>query len=199
MLRHYFAERRRQWHLGGLVLVALAVIGAFVVPVREAGAVDWFARRASNEVNTVFQAAGIVALLVAAFFARSRGAATLVAAVMLGVTAAAHLLKLTTGPMLPRPTGSPGGFPSAHATAVCALAYLLTERWPAGAPLWYGLAALISWSRWEAHGHYPYQILAGVLLGLGLAYFLAKRLGPSEPGGVTVAAGIGAEGEDAAG
>ncbi len=193
---------RLPWHLIGLALIAAALIAVFTLPVQEAGSVDTFARLASRQINDVFQAGGMLALLVAAFRARSRAAAVGAVVVFLGVSAVAHLIKLATGPMLPRPTGSPGGFPSAHATATCALAFLLTERWPKGAPLWYGIAALISWSRWEAHGHYPYQIVAGAVLGLTLAVVLHAHFGEdrdSERGGVAVAAGVGADGEDAAG
>lgn len=65
----------------------------------------------------------------------------------------------------PRPDGAPTGFPSGHTTFAFALAFLLTQTHPRLAPLWYGVAVAIGWSRVEGDAHFPYQVLCGAALG----------------------------------
>jgi membrane-associated phospholipid phosphatase len=81
--------------------------------------------------------------------------------------------------LFPRPSGSDGGFPSGHTACNTAMAYLLTERYPKLALFWYGSAGLIGWSRWEVQAHYPYQVVAGAILGLTVATVLYPRFRPA--------------------
>ena len=78
---------------------------------------------------------------------------------------------------LPRPQGDPTGFPSGHTTFAFALAWLLTRTYPRLAPLWYGVAVGIGWSRVEGNAHFPYQGLWGAALGTGIGWAVS-RIGP---------------------
>jgi len=98
-----------------------------------------------------------------------------VPAVALGSGLGVEGLKRATH--LPRPDGDPTGFPSGHTTFAFALAWLLTQTHPRLAPLWYGVALGIGWSRVEGNAHFPYQVLSGAvfgtLVGWGVSRFLA--------------------------
>ncbi len=82
-------------------------------------------------------------------------------------------LKRATG--LRRPDGEPTGFPSGHTTFAFALAWLLTQIHPRLAPLWYGIAVSIGWSRVEGHAHFPYQVLCGAVLGTVIGWCISHR------------------------
>ena len=71
---------------------------------------------------------------------------------------------------LPRPDGEPTGFPSGHTTLSFAVAGLLSQVSPRFAVLWYAAAISISWSRIEGHAHFPYQVLAGAVIGTGISW-----------------------------
>ncbi len=70
-------------------------------------------------------------------------------------------------------------FPSGHATAAFAVATTESALHPHEAPLWYLGAALISFSRVRLHRHYDRDVLAGALIGFGVA-----RLEVSAPRGL---------------
>jgi len=68
-------------------------------------------------------------------------------------------------------------FPSGHATTSFACAATLARYVPRRTGIaFYVLAALISWSRVYVGAHYPLDVVAGAMLGLGLA--TALRLLP---------------------
>lgn len=69
------------------------------------------------------------------------------------------------------------GFPSAHEVSTWALAWLVFQFWPRLAPVWFGLGVAIGWARLEAHAHYPYQVLAGAALGVGLGWWESRLSG----------------------
>jgi len=77
------------------------------------------------------------------------------------------LLKFVS--QLPRPSGSPSGFPSGHTTFSFALAGLILAARPRLAPLWFLFAMGVGWSRVEVGAHYPYQVVVGAFLGWGLS------------------------------
>jgi len=77
------------------------------------------------------------------------------------------LLKFVS--QLPRPSGSPSGFPSGHTTFSFALAGLILSARPRLAPLWFLFAMGVGWSRVEVGAHYPYQVVVGAFLGWGLS------------------------------
>jgi undecaprenyl-diphosphatase len=66
-------------------------------------------------------------------------------------------------------------FPSAHTTAGFAAATAMTRIEPACAVL-FGLAAAIAWCRPYLGMHYPSDVLAGVVLGVGLGFALPLGL-----------------------
>ena len=77
---------------------------------------------------------------------------------------------------MPRPDGDPSGFPSGHTTFAFALAWLLMQTYPRGAPLWFAVAALIGWSRVEGHAHFPYQVLCGAGLGTVIGWGISHKI-----------------------
>lgn len=77
------------------------------------------------------------------------------------------LLKFVS--QLPRPSGSPSGFPSGHTTFSFALAGLILAARPRLAPMWFLFAMGVGWSRVEVGAHYPYQVVVGAFLGWGLS------------------------------
>ena len=66
------------------------------------------------------------------------------------------------------------GFPSGHTCAVTMLAWMLTDKYPKFGFAFYGMAALIGYSRWESNAHYGSQVLAGAILGLVVAAFTQR-------------------------
>ena len=165
-------------HATGWVLVVVGLIVTVLTPKFDSGFWKDLGAGISGTPYNVFLALGIIALLYLAYAARSKASLLRVTVVMLTETALYGLIKGITWfgfHALPRPSGHDGGYPSGHTAAVCALAYLLTERWPKLGFLWYSLAALVGWSRWASGAHYPYQVVAGAMLGLAVAVILAHR------------------------
>lgn len=73
-----------------------------------------------------------------------------------------------------RPSGSPTGFPSGHATHAFAMAFLLSYFFPRLWLLWYSVAAAIAWSRIEMSAHTSFQVTAGICFGLAIGYGLIR-------------------------
>ena len=80
---------------------------------------------------------------------------------------------------LPRPNTSPieilYGFPSGHAVAVFALAWLIHLSRPALSVPWFGLATIVALSRVASQYHHGYQVAAGAVIGLLLGWWLSGR------------------------
>lgn len=72
-----------------------------------------------------------------------------------------------------RPTGERNGFPSGHAMFAFMLAFLVAEKYPKLAPIFYGAAVAISWARVEAGAHYPYQVVGGALFGTVIGWAIS--------------------------
>lgn len=62
-------------------------------------------------------------------------------------------------------------FPSGHATFAWALAVVLASKEPRAKWLFYGLAFLISLSRVYLGVHYPFDVVAGSLVGFAIGLF----------------------------
>lgn len=65
-------------------------------------------------------------------------------------------------------------FPSGHSTAAFLFAGLAASSFPAWAALYYGWASLVALSRIALGVHFPSDIVAGALLGSGIAYFVLQ-------------------------
>jgi membrane-associated phospholipid phosphatase len=165
----------------GWILVVVGLIVTFLTPKFGAGFWKDVGSAISDKPYSpynLYLSIGIITLLYLAYAERSRASFLRVTVVMLTETAIYGLIKTVTWygfHLFPRPSGSSGGFPSGHTAAVCALAYLLTERWPRLAFLWYSAAAVVGWARWTSGAHYPYQVVGGAILGLAVAVSLAHR------------------------
>ncbi len=74
------------------------------------------------------------------------------------------------------------GMPSGHATTAFAVLVAFGTLWPRSRTLWLVYALLIAMSRVVVTAHYPSDVLAGALVGIGGAvlvrhYFAQRRLG----------------------
>jgi len=67
-------------------------------------------------------------------------------------------------------------FPSGHAASAFAGAWLLSKYYPRWAIPFYGLALLVAFCRIYLGVHYPSDVVAGGLAGVGLAAFYEKLL-----------------------
>lgn len=66
-------------------------------------------------------------------------------------------------------------FPSGHTKSVWLSAVVLSQHCPQYAPTFYAVALLASYSRVYCGLHYPTDVLAGALLGLGLGYLFLQH------------------------
>jgi undecaprenyl-diphosphatase len=78
-------------------------------------------------------------------------------------------------PLMEIPTTS--SFPSGHTSSSFACAYVISRLAPRVAVFAYVLAALIGFSRIYVGVHYPFDVLAGAVLGLVVAKALLTLLG----------------------
>jgi undecaprenyl-diphosphatase len=69
-------------------------------------------------------------------------------------------------------------FPSGHATAAFTAAVFLSEDDAALAPLWFGLAGAVAFSRVYVRMHHASDAVAGAALGLVLGGVLRRIVGP---------------------
>ncbi|GAB4464528.1 MAG: hypothetical protein OHK0029_34540 [Armatimonadaceae bacterium] len=169
-------------HLIGFIIVLVGVIVAHLFPPTDgSGWIRQFAKFWSHTGNDVFLTLSIGGLVYLAWREKSRLAFWRVAAPLLTETAIMQTVQKVSFHVFglwPRPSGTDGGFPSGHTAASCVMAYLLTERYPLLAPVWYGIGALITWSRVEAGAHYPYQLIGGVILGFATVLLMVPRFYP---------------------
>lgn len=186
-----------------VVLVSLAVLVAFFIRLDYllAGRVDghpaaWALAQAFSVVgNGVFLFIVAAAIYVVGMFRssdslKSAGKEGVLALVLSGVLV--HLLKASferprigkaegaleyflNNPLVFDLTGRYNSFPSGHTAASFALAYVLAQRFPRYAALFYIAAALVGASRIYLGSHYPTDTLAGAFLGLTCGYLIMAK------------------------
>jgi undecaprenyl-diphosphatase len=78
-------------------------------------------------------------------------------------------------PPLPRSSS----FPSGHAASTFGAAVTVSRMWPRTAPLWWGLAVLIGYSRVYLGHHYPLDVVGGATLGIALAFWVLGGRNPA--------------------
>ena len=71
-------------------------------------------------------------------------------------------------PPLPRTSS----FPSGHAASTFGAAVAVSRMWPHTRVVWWTLAVLIGYSRIYLGHHYPFDVLGGALLGVGIAFWV---------------------------
>jgi membrane-associated phospholipid phosphatase len=125
--------------------------------------------------NLLFLSLGYGTLIGFACWRRAWADLKFVVAVAVITTVIVQGTKLLIGVWTPRPSGAHGGFPSGHAASSFALATLLAYQFPRLSLLWYGIAAVISWSRVETNAHWYYQVAVGAVLGFLLPLYTARR------------------------
>jgi len=73
-----------------------------------------------------------------------------------------------------RPDG--WSFPSGHTAAAFSGAWIASTVWPRRAPLFFGLAATVGFSRIYVGAHYPGDVLAGATLGMVIAEAIRRPI-----------------------
>lgn len=184
--------RPQLWALPWL-LTALAV--SFVFDHKNALGLVTLATKTGREGNNAALILGLSTLLYLAWRAKELLRLRWIVLVMLVETALFGLIQVTTWQgfhLFARPSGGSGGFPSGHTAAHVCLAYLLTERFPKLAPLWWAWAGMMAWSRVEAGAHWAYQSAAGMVLGIVVAVLMRPPQAPLQGGEATYRdAGVG--------
>lgn len=143
-----------------------AVLRAVQAP--RSGALHEVARAVSDRSRLALAVGAGVAILAGG----ATRAATLEAAlVLVPVNLVVEGLKRAT--FRARPDGehrrSNASFPSSHAANAFAVAAVIARRWRRSGVVALLLAAVVGWSRLYLNRHWPSDVLAGAVLGVGLA------------------------------
>ena len=73
-------------------------------------------------------------------------------------------------------TGRFNSFPSGHTTVSFAVAYVLSKRYPYLSIPLYSIALMVGLSRIYLGSHYPSDVVAGAIVGVGCVYFLEYHI-----------------------
>lgn len=166
----------RQFALPCVAFVALLAMLACTTPgaiqPHASSTLELFAHHLGHEINSIWVGISLLLLVIPSLIARSRRlrddwAWHALDAILLDFLIIDSICRRFLA--WPRP-GDPthAGFPSGHTTFAFLMAWLIWRRFPRLGPLWFAIAAVIGWSRLQVNAHYPYQIIAGALLGCGL-------------------------------
>ena len=84
-----------------------------------------------------------------------------------------------------RPDGerkrSNSSFPSGHSATAFALAWVLAARWRRASVVFFGLAALVAFSRMYLHRHFLSDVVAGAVIGMATAWVAVRWLPAAPP------------------
>lgn len=160
----------------GLCAIGVIILSLWLTPTGPHAAIKALAQFFSVIGNIAFLVVGYGALLLINWQKRAWVSIRVILTTLIVVTIVIHLQKFCFGAWLTRPTGNLGGFPSGHAAAACALAFLLAVYFPRFAVYGYGMAVAISWSRIPVAAHWPYQVVAGSITGFLLALLITDRI-----------------------
>jgi undecaprenyl-diphosphatase len=91
----------------------------------------------------------------------------------------------------PHPLRHPrtSSFPSGHATSAFCAATLLSDGDPSMAPVYFGLAAVVAWSRVHVRVHHASDVIGGAAIGLLLGQAFKRLLPLVPPAGRTPPSG----------
>ena len=155
----------------GVIFGLAAFAAAVVLSFPNGSSLDQFGHYLSDQINVGFQVMAHLLMFYVAYRLRSWRPFQLDLAVT-GITTiiVQGSKKLLTAPWAMRPSGTADGFPSGHASATFSLAFLLSIYYPRWWWVWYGMAALVSWSRVQTNAHTLLQIAVGMSVGLVAAY-----------------------------
>ncbi len=177
-LKRFKTHAIQKWAITSVSFVALAIAcyeNDFVSD-------RTFARLLSGEYYRAFIILGTALLAYFAFRRRSLRPILGYVLLIFACLVITNILKYSLH--LPRPprildgqivAGFSPGFPSAHTAFAFGLAWLLALRLPRFSLLWFGFAVAVGWSRVELQSHYPYQVLAGALLGIALGWQIGEK------------------------
>jgi membrane-associated phospholipid phosphatase len=70
------------------------------------------------------------------------------------------------------------GFPSSHVVVAFGAAAILSRMFPRGRIVWYAAAVGCAVSRLLAHAHYLSDVVAGAIIGVGVAALLWRYWAP---------------------
>jgi membrane-associated phospholipid phosphatase len=160
-----------------LLIAAIVLASTVLITFPDTSAPDQWAHFFSDHLNDLFQVLAHLLIFVIAWRWRSWRPLRLDLAIAVVVTGIVQLSKrFLIAPIAIRPSGGYEGFPSGHASATFSLAFLLSLYYPKWWPLWYGFAALITWSRVQTNAHSELQIAAGMIFGTLVAYGFARTI-----------------------
>lgn len=162
----------------GLIAFLCIVLVVSFAPVDAQPAVRALARWVGGTGNKLFLVVGYAALLAICVKRRAWTGLRILFATVILITLVVQAQKYAFGYWLSRPNGAIDGFPSGHASAACALAFLLALYFPRWAVCGYAMAVAICWSRISAGAHWPYQVVVGAITGYVLALALTDKMVP---------------------
>ena len=163
-----------------ILLATLCLVAALCLPAFAGDAEREAAGYLSDEGVVVFLFAGIgLPLLEGGADGEQQGYRALDA--LIATAIASEALKRAVAEERPDGSGEKDSFPSLHSAAAFSVAAVQAERHPDEAWLWYSGASLIAASRVPLKRHRVRDVLAGALLGYGIAQWEL-----SEPNGLVL-------------